>query len=95
MSRFGNDIQLAYAGNAYDFAVLTGELFGKVKQKPTAQQILSAFEGVKPGTGVSGPYHFEDTPDGGRHFKFDIVVRKIEGINTTEVYRSNYGSQLQ
>ena len=90
---FKNDMQLAYAANAYDFANLTAKLFGKLEQKLTADQVLAAYSSVKLTCGASGPFHFADSPEDGKHFVFDIVVKKIEGQGTSEVYRARLGAQ--
>jgi branched-chain amino acid transport system substrate-binding protein len=90
--RFNTDMQLAYAANAYDFVGVTGSLLAQKADFSSPPAILSSYASVKPGSGASGNYRFVDSPENGRHFEFDIVVRKIYGGNAEEVFRSNFGS---
>jgi len=76
---FGDDIQIAYAANAYEFARLTASLFSGLKQLPTSDQILNAYTGVAAQDGVTGPYRFTSSSDGDRYFEFEIRVKKIAG----------------
>ena len=87
VSQIGNDMQLAYAANAYDFATLSAKLFGSLTQKPSAEEILSSYANSGLQSGASGDYRFVKSGDGGKHFEFDIVVRKITGDTTEEMYR--------
>lgn len=92
VSRFKNDMQLAYAANAYDFVGVTGSLLSERTDFSSPTAILASYSSVKPGSGASGAYRFVDSPENGRHFEFDIVVRKIQAGNSEEVYRGNFGS---
>jgi len=91
-ARFKNDMQLAYAANAYDFATITGTLLLEKHDLSTPQAILAAYSSVNPGNGASGAYRFVDSSDQGKHFEFDIVVRRIQGGNTEEVFRRSFGA---
>ena len=77
-ARFGNDYQIAYAANAYEFARLTADLFGEGGQKPSADAILEAYRSAKPRQGAAG----ETAPvrdAEGVYFKFPIAVKRIRG----------------
>ena len=90
-ARYHTDVQLAYAANAYDFAILTATLFDGYHGKLGAADILRIYAETKQQIGASGPFHYVNSSRGGKHFDFDIVVRKIWAGGTKEVYRSNYG----
>ena len=79
VKRFGDDIEIAYAANSYDFISLTGKLFGAAAKRPAAEEILNAFMASPPETGVSGLRTFRGTEAEGRYFDFPVVVRRIEG----------------
>jgi len=92
VSRYANDMQLAYAANAYDFAVLTSRLFGSGDRVLTPLEVISAYSDAQSQNAASGAYHFVDSAAEGKHFEFDIVVRRITAGRAEEVYRANYGS---
>lgn len=91
-SRYGSDVQLSYAANAYDFAMLTSGLFTSREERYSADEIINAYAASKPAVGASGPYRFVTSPESGNHFEFDIVVRRIRGERTEEVFRKSLGS---
>ena len=91
VTRYGSDVQLAYAANAYDFATLTANLLSVHQENLSSEKILAAFAEAKPAEGASGPYRFVDSKEFGKHFEFDIVVRKIHDDSTQEVFRSHLG----
>lgn len=76
-SIFGGDIQITWAANAYDFAILTAELFSGRKGNPTAEQIVEAYQGVKDKTGVTGAYSFISNETLGTGFVFPVVMKTI------------------
>ncbi len=92
IEEYGNDVQLAYAGNSYDFAMLTARLLSGKSERLTATQILNLFSSMKPTIGACGPFHFVSSVDTGNHFEFDIVVRQIKGDVTEEVFRNGLGA---
>jgi branched-chain amino acid transport system substrate-binding protein len=92
--KFGNDVQLAYAANAYDFAALSAQLFGKFDTSSlSSEEIIKRYSQVPPMQGVSGPYYFKDNKAEGKHFEFDIVVRQIQNGTSREVFREGFGSK--
>jgi branched-chain amino acid transport system substrate-binding protein len=78
LKEYGNDIQIGYAANAYDFATLVSKLFGELKTPLKENEILNAFTATKEYQGVTGPYRFVVTPQGDRYFQFDMAVKKIK-----------------
>ncbi len=77
--KFGDDIQLSYAANAYDFATLVGRLFGRLESRIDAEGILKAFQREEPGVGASGAREFVSTASLGNFFRFPVVVRRVQG----------------
>jgi len=77
-TRFGNDLQIAYAGNAYDVAIVVGTLFGN-SENPSSDNVIKSLRGIKDLAGVGGKFSFRETPDSGAHFEFPIRVKKIVG----------------
>jgi len=80
VKRFGNDYQIAYAGNAYDIAVLIGKLFNKVNSKLTPEQIVAELKSPKSNlNGETGEFHFQHSDDGDSYFQFPVHLKVIEG----------------
>jgi branched-chain amino acid transport system substrate-binding protein len=76
-NKFGNVAQLTFAANAYDMALLVGEVFqrgGKLK----ATEFLRAMAEVKVRKGVLGTFSYADTPEAGKFFEYPIYVKRIE-----------------
>lgn len=69
--RFGTDTQIAYAGNAYDTALLIAKAF----QRKTPD-ILASMKQLSPLVGVSGTYLFNDSAEGGG-FDPQLVIKQI------------------
>ena len=74
----------ADTANAYDFSSLTARLFSSGARNLTAPEIIAKYATVSPSLGVSGPYHFSYSKADGKHFVFDIVVRKICLLYTSD-----------
>ena len=84
VNKHGNDLQISFAGNAYDFAMLTASLFSKNADRPSSDEIIQAFNDVKDFEGVSGPFSFIESANGSG-FEFEINVRRIEKDNSTTI----------
>ena len=93
VARYATDVQLAYAANAYDFAMLTGRRLSRIFSPTTPAQIIDAY--CQPGQheGAAGPYHFADSVEQGGRFEFDIVVKRISQGKFREIYRRGFGLQ--
>ena len=78
MKRYGNDLQLAYAGNAYDIANLLAHTFGDGTTK-AAEAIIESLKKSPPRNGVSGPFRYRLTEQGGAYFEFPIYMKQIKG----------------
>ncbi|WKZ56144.1 MAG: ABC transporter substrate-binding protein [Bdellovibrionota bacterium] len=79
VAAFGNDYQIAYAGNAYDMAVMLGQLFNKVVPPPNADQIMTRIRSVQNRNGIGGTFSFVDSEEDGPHFHFPVQVKQVSG----------------
>lgn len=79
--RFGTVIQIAYAGSAYDSALLIAKSFNN----DHGGNLLEAIKKQSPLRGVSGVYTFNDS-DQGSGFDPELVIKKIdnEGIQVLD-----------
>lgn len=75
--KFGNEAQLTFAANAYDMAVLVGEVF-QSKGKLKAAEFMQALAQVKDRKGVLGTFSYTDTPEAGKFFEYPVRVKRIE-----------------
>ncbi|RIL08280.1 MAG: hypothetical protein DCC75_09330 [Proteobacteria bacterium] len=85
-ARFKNDYQIAYAGNAYDMAVVLGSLFNRSGDL-TSEQIMSKLKSVTLHKGIGGEFSFVETPTAGPHYHFPVEIKKIIGEDITVVAR--------
>lgn len=76
-NKFGNEAQLTFAANAYDIALLVGEIFQR-DGKLTATKFLRALAQVKDRKGVLGTFSYTDTSEAGKFFEYPIRVKRIE-----------------
>ncbi|RIL12033.1 MAG: hypothetical protein DCC75_01235, partial [Proteobacteria bacterium] len=73
-----NDLQVAWAANGYEFAMLTASLFGPAPQKLSAQQILELYRASRQPDGLAATeFWFKESPEGSG-FDFKVVNRRIE-----------------
>ena len=79
MKRYGNDLQLAYAGNAYDIANLLAKTFEGAAATQSAEEIVSALRNKPPHAGVSRTFRYRLTKEGGAYFEFPIYIKQIKG----------------
>ena len=76
--RFGGDNRISFAASAYDFAILTGQLFASDSTKLSAQEILARYRTAAPLSGANGEIRYVDTPTEGPSYLFGVEVRRIE-----------------
>ena len=88
---YGTNMHIGYAAGCYDFAILIGKLVneGRVKRGMSGAQIISAFESVKPFTGVSGDVALVHTKETGTYFDFQVAVKKLVAGNIQTEYVLN------
>jgi ABC-type branched-subunit amino acid transport system substrate-binding protein len=75
--KYGNEAQLAFAGNAYDMTVLMGEVLqqGRSIKGPG---VIDALRKVSRRKGVLGDFSFTSTESTGSFFEYPIHVKRIE-----------------
>lgn len=82
--RFGNDLQMPWAANAYDFALLLGKNVASV-EKASAEQIIQRLKGVKPFQGASNLVAFHEDERLGAGFDFPVTIKSIDGDRITQL----------
>lgn len=81
VAEYGNDVQLAWAANAYDFSVLSGTITSQwAKAAPfTGLELLSEFKKISRYEGVEGLLEYKEDLTRGSGFEFPVVMKKIVG----------------
>jgi ABC-type branched-subunit amino acid transport system substrate-binding protein len=76
-SRYGNEAQLAFAGSAYDMAILLGDIF---QQHPNVrgEALVKALSAVSQRRGVLGEFSFRNAAGTGQFFEYPIHVKRIK-----------------
>lgn len=84
IKNFGNDLQTAYAANAYEFAMMVGELFNQSTNTEPKKIIaeLSSYPGRE---GVTGRYQLLESEFGDKYFDFPVSIKRINGENDETV----------
>ena len=70
--RYGDDIQIAYAANAYEFGMMISDRFSDLKKRPSPDEIMEILGQTPPRDGVAGPYRFRSTLENDSYFEFNI-----------------------
>ena len=75
-----NDYQLAYAGNAFDVAMLIGRLFNQPSDRDASPEaVMQALKSPQAsGFGVGGPYKYMQTPEGDSYFQFPAALKMVK-----------------
>lgn len=76
--RFGNDLQIPWAANAYDFAILVGSHLGYQGDKLPAEEIIERIKSVKPFEGASNSVAFVESDKLGAGFDFSVVMKMVK-----------------
>jgi len=74
--KFGNDIQIAYAYNAYGTFQHVGALRSELEASKDGAQMISIL--AQNDRSAEHRFTFRDTPAGGRFYQYEIVVKQIE-----------------
>ncbi len=85
-ARFGNDLQVAYAGNGYDMACLLAEKFAAATGRESAEQIIEKLESPEPHSGVGGTFRFRNTDEGGAYFEYPVMMKMIQRESFSDVH---------
>jgi ABC-type branched-subunit amino acid transport system substrate-binding protein len=84
--RFGNDIQISFAANAYDVAVLIAENFGVAGAAELSNiEVLKRLRSAKPIQGAQRAFSYEEDPIYGPAFVSPLVVRSVQQGNIHDV----------
>lgn len=85
-AKYNNDYQIAYAGNAYDMAMVIGAKFStKDSSTLSSEEIIKKLESTGETKGISGTFSFQNTQDGGPHFHYPARLKKIVGGKIREI----------
>ena len=57
-SHYGDDIQIPWAANAYDFAMLVGDKFGSLNKQINVDKVLKEVASISNRKGVGGEYKY-------------------------------------
>lgn len=77
--KYKNDYQIAYAGNAYDLAVMLGTLFNSASSRLGSDKILETLKSDKSSLiGVTGAAKYQQGSDGDSYFEFPIQLKRVE-----------------
>lgn len=86
VKKYGNDLQVAWAANAYEFALLTGKFFGEQQEKPEADQILQMFRDLKQEQGETSKYRYNESSEGSG-VDFKVVARLIQKDSIVDIVK--------
>lgn len=77
---YGQSTQVTFGALAYDFALTIGGLVSQTKTKPSGEDLLQQILNLKAGDApAGGRYTVVDSPNAGRYFRFELVVKSIKG----------------
>jgi ABC-type branched-subunit amino acid transport system substrate-binding protein len=78
IAAFGNDIQIAFAANAYDLSTQVAKTFSKVELSTlNAHEIIAYLKSSATLNAAHGTFKFENSPEYGPAFVSDIRLRKV------------------
>jgi branched-chain amino acid transport system substrate-binding protein len=78
---FSNDTHLTYASNAYDFAMLTAQIFERQTSSKNPLELLAAYQQVQDQPGTSGRYGFIESANNDKFFAFSVGVKEVKGAS--------------
>jgi ABC-type branched-subunit amino acid transport system substrate-binding protein len=80
LKEFGNDIQIAFAANAYDVAALVAKNFAaKGAGEMSPEDVMAKLRGATSIDGAHSQFRYSESTDAGAAFESPIVVRRVEG----------------
>lgn len=83
---YSNDYQIAYAGNAYDMAMIFGSLFSEqLGNKISPEEIMQKLKSVKGIEGIGGEFSFKEDEREGAHYHYPVRLKKIVGGKIKEI----------
>jgi branched-chain amino acid transport system substrate-binding protein len=79
LEKFKNDYQVAYAGNAYDMAVIIGSLFSDLsKGVPNSREVITKLKSIKDFNGIGGNFSFQETEEAGSHYHYKATLKQVQ-----------------
>lgn len=85
---FGNDYQLAYAGNAHDIALLIASVFGSVKTSLDSAAVIKGLTSAPSVEGVAGAFRYRHTADADSYYEFPVHLKRITGEHFENITRA-------
>jgi ABC-type branched-subunit amino acid transport system substrate-binding protein len=78
LSLFKDDARVGNGANAFDTAVMIGELFGDGRSsKLSASEVVARFASITKRNGVSGAFGYVETQDAGKHFDLPLSAKVV------------------
>lgn len=75
-AEYGNDVQLAIAAIAHDFALIVGRSFGNIgREQLKAEDVVRKFKHTRKEAGYATEFNFDDAVNG---FDFRLIMRRVE-----------------
>jgi ABC-type branched-subunit amino acid transport system substrate-binding protein len=87
LSEYGNDTQIPWSANAYDFAILAGELLNGLPKIKSKEKILALFRDFAPREGAGGKFKFVHSDSFGGYFEYPVVVKQVTNDDFKVIYR--------
>lgn len=79
-NEFGNDIQIAFAANAYDVAALVAKNFAeRAAGEISSEEVIARLNSAIPIKGAHSEFRYSESADAGAAFESPIIVRRVEG----------------
>jgi len=76
LSLYKDDARVGNGANAFDTAVMIGELFGAGRSSTlSASGVVARFASLTKRNGVSGEFGYAETADAGKHFHFSLSAK--------------------
>lgn len=78
LERYGSDVHLTFAGNAYDMATVVSKGFHRADAS-SVDKLGRELESVKDYPGALGSLSFRTSQAGAKYFEYPVVVKAIKG----------------
>lgn len=86
LKRFGNNVQISFAANAYDVGKLVLENFSETGASDfSSQAVLERLKNAKPVNGAHGTFEFKNHPKFGPAFYSGVTLRKISSGEAVDI----------
>ena len=86
---FGNDVQLGWAANAYDFAILTGMVASRLgEHQLRGLELLAEYRKITSYEGEEREIRYREDAQRGSGFEFQIVMKQVDGESISVIHES-------